>query len=251
MIIGVCGTGRAGKEMIKKVLKSDRHELGMVINRSSSKTIGVDAGSLIDGSFLDKPVIALPNALENAKKNNVDVIIDFSGKDTSIELLREFSGQKINFVICTTNFDNDLWEQFKAAASEIKGAIVYASTLTVGINLLIDFASKLSRILPDFEFEIVERHSSDKPKPTTTARRISDAIGRGGTNISSVRVGGYVGLHEVTAANESERLTIIHESFSRQAFAYGAMLAAEFAQEKTGFFEMKDVIEELKKENAL
>lgn len=247
MRIGVCGTGKAGKEMIRKVILNDKHELVMVINRESSKDIGVDIGDLIYGNHMNKSVISISDASKRFDEEKVDVIIDFSGKETSVELLKHFAGKKINFVICTTDFDEDLWSEFMTASEKIDGAVVYASTLTVGINLLIDYVSKLSKILPDFDFEIVERHRVGKHKPTTTAKKIAEAIGREEINISSVRAGGYVGVHEVTAASECERLTVIHESFSREAFAYGALLAAEFAQGKTGFFEMRDVISDIER----
>ena len=52
-------------------------------------------------------------------------------------------------------------------------------------------------------------------------------------------------MHEVTAANENERLTIVHESFSRDAFANGALMAARYILGKSGYHEMSDVIQEL------
>lgn len=55
----------------------------------------------------------------------------------------------------------------------------------------------------------------------------------------------------MTAANEIERLTVVHESFSREAFANGALIAAEFAQGKKGFYEMKDVISEMERKALL
>ena len=124
---------------------------------------------------------------------------------------------------------------------------VYAPNLTLGINLLMDFASELSETLPsDFDFEIIERHFKEKSRVTATAKIIAEKIGRDDINISSVRLGGYVGIHEVTCANKNERITIIHESFSRQAFADGAVLAANFIKDKTGFYYMSDVVNELK-----
>lgn len=247
MIIGVCGTGRAAKEMIKKIVKNNNHELGFVINRSTSKDIGKDIGDIIDGNHMNKKVINIDKAVTEMDIHPVDVIVDFSGKETSIDMVKKFAGKKINFVICTTNYTEELWTQFLKVVKNINGAVVYASTLTVGINLLIDYVGKLSRVLPNFAFEIIERHRYGKPKPTTTARKIAEAINRENTNISSIRIGGYVGLHEVTAASECERLTVIHESFSREAFADGAMLAAEFAEGKKGFFEMRDVIEDMER----
>ena len=250
MRIGVCGTGRAGKEMIRRVLKDRNHILSLVTNRKSSKDIGRDVGEIIDGSRMDMPVMTLEDAVRLVEKGLVDVIIDFSGKETSVELIKMMNGQKVDFVICTTNFDEQLWKAFMDSIQYIDGSVVYAPTLTVGINLLINYVERLSKVLPDFDFEIVERHKKGKPRPTTTAKRIAQAINRDDVNISSVRAGGYVGIHEVTAASEIERITIIHESFSRGAFANGALIAAEFGHGKKGLFEMRDVITEME-EKAL
>ncbi|WP_026513904.1 4-hydroxy-tetrahydrodipicolinate reductase [Butyrivibrio sp. LB2008] len=247
MRIGVCGTGKAGKEMIMNVIKHNNHELAMVINRATSNDIGKDVGDLIDGKYMNMDVISIEEAVSKVEEKKVDVIVDFSGKETSVKLLELMTGKKINFVICTTNFNNDQWSDFMKNVKYIDGSVVYASTLTVGINLLISYAARLSKVLPDFDFEIIERHKAGKPRPTTTAKKISEAINRGQVHISSVRLGGYVGVHELTAANEVERITVIHESFSREAFAHGALIAAEFGYGKRGYYEMKDVIAEMER----
>ena len=57
--------------------------------------------------------------------------------------------------------------------------IVYAPNLTVGVNLLMEFVKKIANVLPDFDFEIIEKHPKDKAKVTATARMISQAINRG------------------------------------------------------------------------
>jgi 4-hydroxy-tetrahydrodipicolinate reductase len=51
-----------------------------------------------------------------------------------------------------------------------------------------------------------------------------------------------VGKHEVLIVGEDDRITISHESFSRKVFALGAIHAIEFVQNKTGFYEMSDVL---------
>lgn len=129
--------------------------------------------------------------------------------------------------------------------------IVYAPNLTVGVNLLMEFVKKIANVLPDFDFEIIEKHPKDKAKVTATARMISQAINRGEVPIHSVRMNGYVGVHQVISTNGDERITITHESLTRRAFANGAILAAEFIQDKKQFFLMKDVIREIEEKALL
>ena len=60
--------------------------------------------------------------------------------------------------------------------------------------------------------------------------------------INSVRAGGHIGIHEVMAAGENEEIVITHQSFSRRAFAEGAIRVARFISRRKGYFEMSDVI---------
>ena len=62
--------------------------------------------------------------------------------------------------------------------------------------------------------------------------------------INAVRAGGYIGYHEVLIVGDNEAITITHESFSRKAFAEGAIRAAKFIKGKTGFYGMRDVLNE-------
>jgi len=247
MNIAICGLGRAGKELAIKVITEHEHELVMGICRDNSLTAGADIGELLSMSSLGVYIYTLSECEQVIEEKKVDVIIDFSKKDTSLKLLSICKKTQTNLVICTTNFTEKEQRYLKEMGDSNEFGLVYAPNLTLGINLLIEFVAKLSKILPEFDFEIVERHCKDKPRVTTTARLIAKAIDRGETPISSVRAGGYVGIHEVTAASEEERITIEHESFSRKAFAKGALLAAKFINGKQGFYQMKDVIGDLGK----
>lgn len=247
MNIAVCGLGRAGKELARKVILDPAHHLVMGICRDTSQTKGRDIGELLEMAPTETYVYRLSECSQILAEKEVDVVIDFSGKDTSLKLAEICCKVQKNLVICTTNFTDSEQAFLKELGESGQFGLVYAPNLTVGINLLMEFVAKLSRILPEFDFEIVERHRKDKPRITTTARLIAKAIDRGETPISSVRAGGYVGIHEVTAASEEERITIEHESFSRKAFAKGALLAARFIEGKTGYYQMKDVVDDLGK----
>lgn len=166
--------------------------------------------------------------------------------------LIEFCGKiGANLVLCTTNHTVEEISLFREMAHSLGVGIVYAPNLTVGVNLLMEFVKKIANVLPDFDFEIIEKHPKDKAKVTATARMISQAINRGEVPIHSVRMNGYVGVHQVISTNGDERITITHESLTRRAFANGAILAAEFIQDKKQFFLMKDVIREIEEKALL
>lgn len=246
MNIAVCGLGKAGKVLAKSIIDDNNNNLSLAICRNESLTSGKDVGTILGTINLDIPIVPLDEAVKELRARNIDVVIDFSNKDTSLKLLDICDKASVNLVICTTNMSDDEERVIKAIAQKANIGVVEAPNLTIGINLLMDFVETLSIILPDFDFEIVEKHRRDKPRITTTAKIIAKKIHRDEVHISSVRAGGYVGIHEVIAASENERITIEHESFNRMAFSNGALLAAKFVFNRKGYYTMSDVIKDLK-----
>lgn len=249
MNIAICGFGRAGKSLAKMVIDSKKNNLVMVICRNSSKNANQDIGELLCKKRNGIRIVPIEKAVECLEENKVDVVIDFSHHDMAEDLLRVCGEEHMNLVICTTNHTIEEISQFQQMADRFGIGIVYCPNLTLGINLLMEFIKKISTILPYFDFDVVEKHPKDKKKPTETAMMLAQMIGKDRTEIHSIRMDGYIGFHEVTITDGIERITLCHESLSRQAFANGAILAAEFIEGKTGFFLMKDVINELE-ENA-
>lgn len=250
MNVAICGFGRAAKTLAEVLLKSNEHHLTMVICRKESKNSGKDIGQILygEGKEIGVEIVPIEKAKDYLKNYNVDVIIDFSHHDMAIPLIKMCGEINANFVMCTTNHTIEEISKFQSLSDELNIGIVYAPNLTIGINLLMDFVSRLSKIIPNFDFEIIEKHPKDKAKTTTTARMISQVINKGDVPIHSVRLNGYVGVHEVIATNGVEKISIEHESFSRQAFANGAILAANFILGKEGFYLMKDVIQNIEKQ---
>ena len=64
-----------------------------------------------------------------------------------------------------------------------------------------------------------------------------DAVG-----ITSRREADVKGTHSVAFASKIDTITIKHEAHSREGFAMGAVIAAEFLLDKKGIFTMKDVL---------
>ncbi len=135
---------------------------------------------------------------------------------------------KANLIICTTNHTVEEIRAFEQIASQNDFGIVYAPNLTIEINLLLAFTRKLAAVFGGGNYEIIERHPSVKPIPTATSRIIAQATGQEDIPIHSIRLDGYVGIHELIVTDGVERITICHESLSREAFAKGALTAAEF-----------------------
>lgn len=245
MRIAVCGLGRAGKVLARKIIEDGSDELVCAICREESVIANQDVGTVLGMYELNVPVVRIPVAAEEMRKRKADVVIDFSNKNTTLQIAKICAENHISMVVCTTNFEKEELLELKRIGEASANGLIYAPNLTIGINLLMEFVERISKLLPDFDFEIIERHRKEKKRVTTTAKLIAERIDRDNVPISAIRVGGYVGVHEVTAANENERLTIVHESFSRDAFANGALMAARYILGKSGYHEMSDVIQEL------
>jgi 4-hydroxy-tetrahydrodipicolinate reductase len=75
--------------------------------------------------------------------------------------------------------------------------------------------------------EIVELHNeAKKDAPSGTAKATAELVG-GEPAIHSVRLPGLVAHQEVLFGGDGQLLTIRHDTFSREAFVPGVLLAIE------------------------
>lgn len=243
MRIALCGLGKAGKQFVEHTMGSKEFSLCAVLCRDESSSAGKTVKEVTNLNISDSLIVQRISEFKNNEK--IDVIIDFSSKSTTFKLLKICCKFGIKLVICPTDFSDEEIQFIKENTQKNNTGVVFAPTLTVGINMLIDFVNKLAVLFNDFDFEIIERHPRNKAKPTKTAEIISNTISEKGVNISSVRLNGYVGVHEVIATNGYEKITISHESFSRVAFANGALVAANYIKDKIGFYNINQVFHEI------
>jgi 4-hydroxy-tetrahydrodipicolinate reductase len=93
---------------------------------------------------------------------------------------------------------------------------------------------------------ISETHHLEKlDKPSGTAKTLSKDIQKElkiTPNIISHRLENKIGTHEIKYASEIDSIKIVHEAKTRDGFAYGALLAAEWIRNKKGIFSMQDVL---------
>jgi len=128
-------------------------------------------------------------------------------------------------VIGTTGFDH---ARVDAAAKERGVACFHAPNFALGAVLMMRFAKEAAAYLP--RAEIVELHNEEKKDaPSGTAKATAELIG-GEPAIHSVRLPGLVAHQEVLFGGEGQLLTIRHDTFSREAFVPGVLLALERLQ---------------------
>jgi 4-hydroxy-tetrahydrodipicolinate reductase len=148
--------------------------------------------------------------------------VDFTRPDAVVESVRAALEAGVPCVVGTTGAD--LAEVGQEAAR--RGlAVFFAPNFALGAVLMMRFAAEAASFFPDAE--IVELHHETKvDAPSGTARATAERMA-GDTPIHSVRLPGLVAHQEVLLGGPGQLLTIRHDTFSREAFVPGVLLALE------------------------
>ena len=193
---------------------------------------------------------------------NPEVVVDFSHHSAAPQAAAYAVKENCALVVGTTGHT----EEEKAAILEAAKSIpvFYAGNMSLGIAVLCRLAKQAAQSFPDADIEIVEVHHNRKvDAPSGTAKMLFDAVkevrpqatahcGRAGEGkrtadeigISSLRMGGVVGIHEVHICTDTQHLTLKHEACDRGMFADGAKAAAEFLMDKpAGLYNMENLLE--------
>jgi 4-hydroxy-tetrahydrodipicolinate reductase len=255
-LIRVCliGIGKTGKEIARVILEQESMKLVSVICSSNSDKLGKSLDDIIgtmgSGIILDSE----DNLRQVIFKTRPDVVVDFSKPDATIRNAKIFSRMRVNIVVGTTGFSKFALKKLFVLARKHHNAICYAPNITLGVNVLMLLSHLAASILNGYDFQITEvHHKNKKDAPSGTAVKIAKEIEKGLSSsgidtkeseipINAVRAGGVVGKHEVMIVGEDDKIEISHESFSRKAFALGAIKAIEFVYDKSGYYEMSDVL---------
>jgi len=155
-----------------------------------------------------------------------DVAIDFTRPDAVLGNAALALEARVPLVVGTTGFDTD---ELDRLAREAEVPCLYAPNFALGAVLMMRFAEEASRALP--RAEIVELHSETKlDAPSGTAKATAELVG-GDPVVHSVRLPGLVAHQEVLFGGDGQLLTIRHDTFSREAFVPGVLLALERLRE--------------------
>ncbi|KNY29392.1 4-hydroxy-tetrahydrodipicolinate reductase [Pseudobacteroides cellulosolvens] len=255
-MIRVCisGLGKTGKEIAKVLMEQQDIKLVSAICSPNSDKKGRDLGEVTGSSSTGIIIESSDNLEQVIFRTRPDVVVDFSSPEAALKNAKVFSRMKVNIIIGTTGFSKIGLKKLLVLATKHRNAIVYAPNITLGVNVLMLLANLASNILNSYDFQITEiHHKHKKDAPSGTAKKIAVEIEKGikasgnlseniEIPITAVRAGGVVGKHEVMIIGDDDKIEISHESFSRKAFALGALQAVRFAKGKVGYFEMSDVL---------
>jgi 4-hydroxy-tetrahydrodipicolinate reductase len=165
-------------------------------------------------------------------------------------------------VVCGTTAWYQHFDEIKERCEKDKQALFYAPNFSIGMNIMFMLNQQLAKITEkyDYKLSLTETHHIHKlDKPSGTAVKLANDIVDNNKNydswklseectmqnvlpIEAIREGEYFGIHEVKAESSCDIISLRHEAFSREGFATGAVIAAEFLIGKKGLFTMNDLL---------
>ena len=189
-----------------------------------------------------------------------DVAIEFSTPATAEANIRAAWLSGVPVVCGTTGWNvqtlrDELCDEAECCQAS-RRALLWSSNFSVGVNIFFALNKRLAGLLadyPDYLPSITETHHIHKlDAPSGTAKTLAEDIERfrlqvSGTKlqvpIESIREGEVPGIHTVTWDSPVDTISITHSAKSREGFALGAVLAAEWLKGKTGWHTMDEVLD--------
>ncbi len=230
MKIALLGYGKMGKT-IEKIAVERGHEIVLKINED----------------------------IEDHDLSTAHVAIDFSIPTAALSNIISCCKSKIPVISGTTGWLKD-YETAVKVCEEENSAFLYASNFSIGVNLFFELNKKLAKLIDPFKeysAEIEEIHHTQKlDAPSGTAISLAEQIisnsnynawklekaAENEIPIIARRIDDVPGTHTISYRSKVDTIEIKHTAHSREGFALGAVIAAEWIKDKKGVFTMKDVL---------
>ena len=244
MKIALLGYGKMGK-IIEQFATDRGHEIALKIEADNSHEL----------------------TIANLKK--IDVAIDFSTPASVINNIEVCFEANVPIVVGTTGWYGKL-QEIKNKCEYSNNSLLYASNFSIGVNVFFFVNKVLAKIMnryPQYEVQVEEIHHTQKlDAPSGTAMTIAEGILENLERktewvnelvdqskeviikpdqllIESHRLEEVPGTHTVIYSSEVDDIEFKHKAHNRAGFALGAVLAAEWLQDKTGFFSINDMFD--------
>ena len=230
MKLALFGAGAMGK-LVASLAQQRGHSTGQVFSSRDRDRTPEELGALLRGH---------------------DVAIDFSLANAVPRNIRAAALAGVPLVEGTTG-----WTDFEPEARRMitahDASMIYGANFSVGVNLfyrLVSRAAELFQNREEYEVFIEEAHHSRKrDAPSGTALKLKALLGPSSADIAiaSTRAGHIPGTHTVGFDSAADQITLQHTARSREGFALGALLAAEWIVGKKGVFEFSETLDEILK----
>ncbi len=215
--VGLVGCGKAGQAVAQVLREDARYALRWIADR----------GEKPSRTLAGVPVVGLDTALgdEWLGAHPVDALVDFSGPETAASYADAVRRHGWMLVSAVSAYSPAQLEGLRALGETNR--VLCSPNITVGINFLMLAARLLRDIAPFADVEIVEQHFREKPEVSGTAPKLAQTLNLGDEAITSLRLGGIVGHHEVIFGFPHQTVRLTHESIRREAFGTGAAFALQ------------------------
>lgn len=230
MNIGLLGYGKMGK-MIETIAQNRGHTIVAKVHANTSE---IPFGTM-------------------------DVAIDFSIPEAAFANITACLDQGVPVISGTTGWLSR-YEEAVQRCHDKKGAFIYASNFSLGVNLFFELNAYLAKMMAkrdDYKALLEETHHTQKlDAPSGTAITLAegiinntrytrwqlDASDPETLPIIAKREGMVTGIHTITYESAIDTISIEHSAKNREGYALGAVIAAEWLVGKTGVYTMKDVL---------
>ena len=196
---------------------------------------------------------------EEGDFQKAEVVIEFSTPETAVKNISKALETGVPIVSGTTGWLNS-YDTVVELCQKRNGSLIYASNFSVGVNLFFnisEYAAKLMSAWKEYDVSIHEiHHLEKKDAPSGTAISLAEGVLKYSDkkdweldsseenilNVTAKRENDVKGTHLVNYTSDIDTISLKHEAHSRDGFALGAILAAEWLQNKKGVFSMQDVL---------
>lgn len=242
MKIALIGYGKMG-HIIEKIARDRGHEIVSIIDMDNTADFGSD------------------------EFRSADVAIEFTIPTSAEGNVRKCFEAGVPVVSGTTAWADRLPEM-KTLCDAGEGTLLWASNFSVGVNIfkaLNRYLTRLMNVFPQYTPHMVETHHVHKlDHPSGTAVTLAEelieesdrissweepaegkTIGEGVLEIDHIRSGEVPGIHTVVWDSAQDSISITHSAKTREGFAMGAVLAAEWLAGKKGYHTIDEMFGEL------
>jgi 4-hydroxy-tetrahydrodipicolinate reductase len=192
----------------------------------------------------------------------VDAAIEFTQPESAVSNIKICMDKNIPVVCGTTGWLNHKTEVENYCRAR-QGTLLWSSNFSLGVNLFFKLNEQLARLMnryTQYNVTIDEtHHTQKKDAPSGTAITLAQGVLKnlerkkewvlGATGkadqlvINSFRVDPVPGTHSVRYHSAEDDIEITHTAHSREGFALGAVMVAEWLKDKKGVLTMDDFLQ--------
>ena len=252
------GYGKMG-QLLEERLLDKGHVVTAVVDPAALAKKALPSGAEVFASLKDALAVL----------KDADAAIEFTLPGIAPENILFLAKEKIP-VVCGTTGWYDKLPEIREAVESAGSSLLYSSNFSLGINLFYRIASHAAKLADPFkEYDVAgfETHHNNKAdSPSGTAKTLVEKVlsqmsrkkkavfemldrrpAEDELHYASMRVGSVPGTHSLVFDSAADTIEITHTARSREGFASGAILAAEWLCDRklTGIFTIDDVLEEI------